>query len=392
MSTLDPVSDISVLKIRVYTGGFGSTHSGSIKKSIRKIVRAENDFLVAKGITQIDVQYMGSEAVAKSRWTLDEYIDWLAEGHIYFIVAHPVQGIPRRNMGVTTSLDYVGASDRDAPWDLSVLAETLQRKLGPLIGYPQRLNCGAFTQDKLVYKHILQAADLCSPYFELSRTTDGVLSPDVKRSLFKFCANNIELPRVFAKPENGKARIGWVIKSPFTTHSMGRIFCYSVYQLLTAFRRLCQRPTLAGVPVFFVEPRYGNRMELKTVFGEDDVAGVKLAPYLAKNHISSGPDFKPFRGGHDIFAFAQSVKQVLINSGNCEYAPILRVDTFETERLTLVVNEIESLEANTQYSGVVQPNGRRGNANNEAALAALRDTFWDNKVLQLLKSAVTRYF
>ena len=110
---------------------------------------------------------------------------------------------------------------------------------------------------------------------------------------FRFCVNNIELPRSFK--DGAKARIGWVIKSPFTTHSYGRIYCYSIYQLEAAYRRLCNRSSLAGVPVFFfVEPRYGNRHEVKVVLAEDDATGASLPPFFSKHHISRASDFQKF--------------------------------------------------------------------------------------------------
>jgi hypothetical protein len=173
---------------------------------------------------------------------------------------------------------------------------------------------------------------------------------------------------------------------------MGRKFCNSIYQLETAFRIMCNKKSLSGVPVFFVEPRYGNRNEIKVVLAENDVSGASLPPFFSMNHIKRASDFKPFTGNYDLFDFAKRVKQELQGSGACVSAPLLRIDIFETQTLTLVVNEVESLEACTQFSGQVQPDGRRGTHVNDDRMSAFRETFWVSKTRQLLLNGLSRYF
>ena len=186
-----------------------------------------------------------------------------------------------------------------------------------------------------------------------------------------------------------------MIKSPFTTHSYGRIYCYSIYQLEAAYRRLCNRSSLAGVPVFFVEPRYGNRHEVKVVLAEDDATGASLPPFYFQSITYRGLLIsKNLPRNYDFFKFAQRVKQELQLSGACVSSPLLRIDVFETQQLTLVVTVVESLEACTQFSGQVQPDsdGRRGSQVNDNAISAFRETFRLNKTRQLLMNGLSRYF
>jgi hypothetical protein len=115
---------------------------------------------------------------------MEDYTNWLARGHVYIIGSHPVQGMTSHQKPVADD-----SVDGWVAWDLSSLGDTLRlmRKLGQRIGYPsgKHLQCGSFTQDKLVYKRVLQKSGLCSPFFELERTADGKLSSTVKRDLFR---------------------------------------------------------------------------------------------------------------------------------------------------------------------------------------------------------------
>jgi hypothetical protein len=131
---------------------------------------------------------------------------------------------------------------------------------------------------------------------------------------------------------------------------------------------------------------------MKILLAEDDVSGAIMPPFLVKHHISSQPDFKAFTGKHDLFAFAKRVKQVLRESGDCAFAPILRIDTFETQTLELKVNEVESLEACAYYSGQLQPDGRRAKPTIIGDLEVFRGSFFEHKVIQLIKLALDTYF
>jgi hypothetical protein len=172
-------SDLSIFKIRVFLGGSGGYNVSSIKKALRRVVKEERAILQEKGITKVEIQFMDCAAIKKSKWTMEKYIDWLASGHVYIIGSHPVQGM--------TSFQTPESAGGWAAWDLSSLGDTLMRKLEQRIGYPsgKHLQCGSFTQDKLVYKRVLQQSGLCSPFFELERTADGKLSSTVKRDLFR---------------------------------------------------------------------------------------------------------------------------------------------------------------------------------------------------------------
>lgn len=240
---------IDILTIRVFYGGHGSVNGDLVSKAIRKGIRAHMDTIQSKGIKSVVIERMGCESIRLSKWTIEQYTDWLAGGHIYFIVAHPVQGISNKQIPSKTSNN----DSQWRAWDLSQLSDMdiLWRKLKDNIGYPRgsQLRCGAFLQDKLSYKRILwNAGRLCTPFLELKRTLNGKLTQDTKRELFRFCRANFELPRTIGQ------RIGWVLKSSFTTNSTGIIFCYSVYQVVAAFRIFCNKKALAGVPSFLLSP------------------------------------------------------------------------------------------------------------------------------------------
>lgn len=133
---------------------------------------------------------------------------------------------------------------------------------------------------------------------------------------------------------------------------------------------------------------------MKVAMCENDVTNETKVPYLVKHHIASQPDFIAFthHTGEDVFAFAQRVKEVLKASGKCLFSPVLRIDVMQSQELELKVNEVESLDALTAFSGQRQPDGRRGTYLNELAIDAFRATFWENVSHCLIGEAIVRYF
>lgn len=187
------------------------------------------------------VDEIGCKHVRERGWTMLEFVTWFAEADIYFFISHPVQGFT----------DYMAFGENNwAPWDLRELSPTLEQHLGTKIGYPKHFTCGAFTQDKLVYKTACK--ELCTPFLVLKRTEDGRLSREDRLRVFRFCKANFELPRTTGV-------FGWVLKSPFTTHNAGRKFCNNVYAIPKQFKALCNKSSLSVVHTFFLEPRYGNQ-------------------------------------------------------------------------------------------------------------------------------------
>ena len=70
------------------------------------------------------------------------------------------------------------------PWELQKMTSVMTELLKGKIGFPREFTCGAFTQDKLVYKEIL--SDYCVPFHKLHRTEDGELNEEQRESLIRF--------------------------------------------------------------------------------------------------------------------------------------------------------------------------------------------------------------
>jgi hypothetical protein len=102
-------------------------------------------------------------------------------------------------------------------------------------------------QNKIEYKEAIK--EICAPFFVIERTSNGILSQQVKRdmqnsplhslinSLFRFCSTNIQLLKYFG------GRCGWVLKVPYTTNSRG---------VFPTFHRICRKSEFAGNSSFFL--------------------------------------------------------------------------------------------------------------------------------------------
>ena len=125
---------------------------------------------------------------------------------------------------------------------------------------------------------------------------------------------------------------------------------------------------------------------MKVVITENDVSGATMPPFFAKNHVQSEKDFFKFSPNQNVISFAQHAKDVL--KRNCPAAvccPVLRVDIFETQCGTLVVNEFGNLDALVQKSGQVDINNRRARPDTDVLLSNFRRVFFVDKIRQLVQ-------
>lgn len=199
-----------------------------------------------------------------------------------------------------------------------------------------------------------------------------------------FCKQYFELP--INKDSRG---LGWVLKTSHTTHNFGRKFCRNIYAIERRFRMLCGQDAFIGHKEFFLEPRYANRKEIKTVIPENDVTCTTMNSFFAKSHVILKTDQQAYARHQDVKAFAQKVKAELKKACvDVACSPLLRVDTFESQCGMLRVNEVESLDALVEASGQLDINRKRAPPDTDILVAAFKVSFLEDKLTQLVQMAL----
>ena len=83
---------------------------------------------------KINIFYISVKGIKEKRWTAKQFVDWLLESHVHFILYRVHQGISQLG------------------WDMKILEDELQR-LKYHTGFPNgsQLLCPVFLQDKFQY-------------------------------------------------------------------------------------------------------------------------------------------------------------------------------------------------------------------------------------------------
>jgi hypothetical protein len=164
-----------VIKFHVFAGGKLSNNVKAFEITFQKANVDCAKLYAKKGFkVRLEVTYKFTSDVRQSDWTMNQFAQWLQEGDIYFILAHPAQGLTDKQSHELSSWQ---------PWDLSQLGATLYQYLNEKIGWPENLLCPVFLQDKILYKKVL--GPLGTPFLILERTADGRLTQDQRRTVFR---------------------------------------------------------------------------------------------------------------------------------------------------------------------------------------------------------------
>ena len=128
VSLAPPLSDGPRL-VRIFSGGRQSTQSGPFFAALKVYQRR-----VGAGALRIEV--MDTSMLCRFKWTPKQFVDWLLQSNIHFILAHVHQSLLLHNL----------------MWDMREALSHFQR-LKFHTGFPtgDQLRCPVFTQDKIVY-------------------------------------------------------------------------------------------------------------------------------------------------------------------------------------------------------------------------------------------------
>jgi len=132
---------------------------------------------------------------------------------------------------------------------------------------------------------------------------------------------------------------GWIVKTPFSTNSHNKKFAFSLDEIVQKIK-IQYDDLYHSIPYTMVQATMENKKEYKIVFFNCEPRYVSLLPNQgAGKAFSSAPHT-------DLLKFAESASREF--SAGCPLAlvgSLMRVDIFQTKSGKLVVNELESLEA-----------------------------------------------
>jgi len=297
------------VKIRVFVGPHNSVQRGPLLLARQAVLSS----------IATDWQECSVGRAKDLKWRPIDLIQWLQEADIYLILTHIHQGL----------LETL-------QWDIDELKELLQL-LYENNGFPHRNNlfCPVFLQDKFSY--ISSIRELCDPTMKISFNsvlfdTPGLESTAVMEQISRFAD----------KYNEGQ---GWVVKAPYTTNGDFMKFCRSHEKI---FNRVADAKERFDplIPYVMLQPCMANK-------NEDKVVLVGLKPYYIADKRINPRHGRKSADEATLFEFAVQVVTLLKQRDpNFIADGLVRVDIFCNGQGRLVVNEIESLEAN--YSK--QPN------------------------------------
>ena len=133
---------------------------------------------------------------------------------------------------------------------------------------------------------------------------------------------------------------GWIIKTPFSTNSRNKKYARTLDEIIQKIR-IQYDDLYHSIPYTMVQATMANKKEYKIVFFNCVPKYVSLptTAYYVGRAFSSAPHT-------DLLKFAESALREF--SAACPSALVgsmMRVDIFQTKSGKLVVNELESLEA-----------------------------------------------
>ena len=96
------------------------------------------------------VDYLTVEDIRIRHYSIKEFADWLASGHVYFLLSHPAQAI--------ASI---------CRWSFAAVGEELRNGLKDCVGFPplEQLGCSVFLQGK--FQYLNACSDICTPSFQI---------------------------------------------------------------------------------------------------------------------------------------------------------------------------------------------------------------------------------
>jgi hypothetical protein len=148
ISLAPPLSDGPRL-VRVFSGGRQSTQSGPFFAALKGFQRRV-------GARALRIEVMDTSMLCRFKWAPKQFVDWLLQSNIHFILAHVHQSLLLHNL----------------MWDMREALSHFQR-LKYHTGFPtgDQLRCPVFTQDKIVYLKCL--GDLANNTLTVPLTEDG---------------------------------------------------------------------------------------------------------------------------------------------------------------------------------------------------------------------------
>ena len=256
--------------------------------------------------------------------TLKTFMDWIAASHLHFIITHPHQGLEKFG------------------WSTDDIYAQLWTALNGRDGFPsgRQLQCPIFTQDKIRYLNAL-------PRHMTMRTLQVPLSEDMDLTeTEKFIDDFFAL-----KPDVSK----YIIKAPFSTNSMHFkkfVTTSNAMDYIVTVRNdiFGPRPTCYVIPYLILQERVDATLannkkvkEPKLVFLNGQFS--HFCSTVGRSSINSLPGFS----SDALIRFGETVldlldRELFILDG------LVRVDLFLSNEGTLVLNELESLEAGTLCS------------------------------------------
>ena len=127
------------------------------------------------------------------------------------------------------------------------------------------------------------------------------------------------------------------MKTPFTTNGHNKRYAYSLEDIINKIAN--QYETFKEVlPYTMVQPTMTNKKEYKVVLFNGEARYIsKVSPYSKGTAFSSKPELMNF-AVEALKEFGSACPNALVDS-------LMRVNVFQTMTEKLVVNELESLEA-----------------------------------------------
>ena len=137
--------------VRVFTGGIDSVQSGAF---IHAMSSVQKRFYTSINIV---LETLTTSELCKNKWQPDQFVEWLLNSHVHFILAHIHQSLLLHNL----------------VWDMEIACQQYYR-LKYHLGFPSgdQLRCPVFTQDKIKYIECLQQLTIKTMTIPL--TIDGI--------------------------------------------------------------------------------------------------------------------------------------------------------------------------------------------------------------------------
>lgn len=247
-----------------------------------------------------------------------ELVDWLATAHIHFVICHPHDGTHK------------------LLWNVENLYFELER-LRHHVGFPNNyyLHCPVFRQDKYRYLELL-------PENCIMPTLKVPISADMDEEVIQLMVTRFM--------EGMPSTTRYHIKCPYTANCLGyRYWPKSREEAVKNIMRIAERnhdendinPICSKLPYLLLQERVEQNTEVKAIFLNGQFS------HLMAGSSTNVLCLTPHTQG-DIVEFAKGIVDHLTT----HYSPpfildgLVRVDVFKANAGHLVVNEVESLNAN----------------------------------------------